>query len=411
MKTNYKITKTACYFGYIIQALVNNLTALLFVVFNAEPYGISLEKLGRLIFINFIAQLIIDVLSVYIVPLIGYKRCVVLAQFCSGFGYVLMAVLPFVMPAYIGIMLSIIVLAIGSGFIEVLVSPIIEALPTENKAGNMSFLHSFYCWGQVLTVAVTTLLLLVIGRNNWFILPLFWSVLPFFNTMLFAKAEIVELKADETHSKSPLTILKNKAFYLYILLMFCGGASELSMAQWSSFFVEIGFAVDKCIGDLLGPCMFAVFMGIGRILFAGFSKKLELDKTLMYCSLLCVVCYWLVAFSNNAVIGVVGCAVCGLSVSIMWPGTLSIGAKRFASSGTVIFSLLAIFGDLGCALGPWVLGIVADAVSQNPKLSIIVQGTSEIGMQNGFLIASVFPLVMFIVLLVRGIYIKRKEKF
>lgn len=407
MKASYKITKTACYFGYIIQAVVNNLTALLFVVFNAEPYGISLEKLGRLIFVNFIAQLVIDALSVYIVPRIGYKRCVLLAQFCSGFGYVLMAVLPFIVSAYIGIMLSIIVLAIGSGFIEVLISPIIEALPTENKAGNMSLLHSFYCWGQVLTVTVTTLILLVIGRKNWFILPLFWSVLPFVNTFLFSKAEIVELKTDESNFKTPFAIFKNKSFCFYVVLMLCGGASELAMAQWSSFFVEVGFSVDKWLGDLFGPCMFAAFMGIGRILFAGFSKRVQLDKVLMWCALLCVICYLLVGFSNSAVLGIIGCAVCGLSVSVMWPGTLSLGAKKFASSGTVIFSLLAIFGDLGCALGPWILGIVADFTQKN----ILWQGSSTNGMQFGFITASVFPLIMFIVLLVRVIYRKRKEKF
>ncbi len=411
MKPNYKITKTACYFGYIIQAVVNNLTALLFVVFNAEPYGISLEKLGRLIFVNFIAQLFIDALSVYIVPRIGYKRCVLLAQFCSGFGYVLMAVLPFIMPAYIGIMLSIIVLAVGSGFTEVLISPIIEALPTQNKAGNMSFLHSFYCWGQVLTVVITTLLLLAIGRNNWFILPLFWSVLPFINTFIFSKAEIIELQTDENHARTPFVIFKNKSFYLYVVLMLCGGASELAMAQWSSFFVEVGFSVDKWLGDLLGPCMFAVFMGIGRILFAGFSKRIQLDKVLMCCALLCVICYLLVGLSNNAIIGVIGCSICGLSVSIMWPGALSLGAKQFASCGTVVFSSLAIFGDLGCALGPWILGIVADLTQKNPSFNFLGQGSSTKGMQFGFITASIFPLIMFIVLLVRVIYKKRKEKF
>lgn len=405
-------TRGACYLGYVIQAVVNNLTSLLFVIFNAEPYGISLEQLGRLVFINFMAQLIIDALSIYIVPKFGYHRCVIFAQLCSALGFILLGILPLIISPYIGIMLAIVFLAVGSGFIEVLISPIIEALPSENKAGNMSFLHSFYCWGQVITVSITTFILLFIGRERWYIIPLIWSILPFFNSFLFWKAEIIELRADAEHEKAPLTIFRDKKFYFYIILMLCAGASELAMVQWSSFFVEIGFSVEKWLGDLLGPCMFAVLMGLGRMLFAMLSDRISLTKIMLAAAGLCTVCYLIVAISNNAVLSVVGCALCGLSVSVMWPGVFSMGAKRFHSSGTTIFSLMAIFGDLGCALGPWFLGLISDL----SDITGISKGYADFmgissnkpGMQLGFLFTAIFPLVMFIVLLVRIISKNKK---
>lgn len=401
----FRRTKNACYLGYVIQAVVNNLTSLLFVVFNAEPYGITLEQLGRLVLINFLSQLAIDALSIYIVPKFGYRKCVIVSQLSSAIGFLMLGILPLVLPPYIGIIIAVLFLAVGSGFIEVLISPIIEALPSEDKEGNMSFLHSFYCWGLVVTVAVTTLLLLVIGRERWYWLPLFWSILPFVNTALFWKAEILELKADRAHEKAPLSVLREGRFYLFIMLMLCAGASELAMVQWASFFVEVGFSVDKWVGDLLGPCMFAVLMGISRMLFAMFSHRFSVEKIMLFSAGLCVSSYLAVAFSRHAMLNIIGCALCGLSVGVMWPGALSMGTKEFRSSGTAIFSLLAIFGDLGCALGPWFLGLISDLSVKTgfatQYASTFGLSSSQPGLQLGFLFAMVFPLFMFIVLLVR----------
>lgn len=410
----FRRTKNACYLGYVIQAVVNNLTSLLFVVFNAEPYDISLEQLGRLVLINFVSQLVIDALSIYIVPKFGYRKCVVVSQLSSAIGFLMLGILPLVLPPYIGIMIAVLFLAVGSGFIEVLISPIVEALPSDDKAGNMSFLHSFYCWGQVVTVSITTLLLLVIGRGRWYWLPMLWSILPFINTALFWKAEIIELKADRAHEKAPLSVFRVGKFYLYIMLMMCAGASELAMVQWSSFFVEVGLSVDKWVGDLLGPCMFAVLMGISRTLFAMFSHRFSVEKMLLFSSGLCVACYLTVAFSSHAIFNIIGCALCGLSVGVMWPGALSMGSKEFRSSGTAIFSLLAIFGDLGCALGPWFLGLVSDLSTKSglshEYAAWLGLSSSQPGLQFGFLFVVAFPLFMFFVLLVRVLRPKKIGK-
>ncbi len=409
----YRKTKSACYLGYIIQAVVNNLTSLLFVVFNEYPYNVSQEELGRLIFINFVTQLTIDALSIYIVPKLGYRKCVVLAQLCSGVGFVLLGVLPTIMPVYLGLIIAIMCLAVGSGFIEVLISPIMEALPNDNKAGNMSFLHSFYCWGQVLTVAVSTLILLDVGRNKWFVLPIIWSVLPFINTVIFSKVPILELEGDKNHSFSLRAVLKQKSFYLCLALMFCAGASELAMVQWSSFFVEVGFSIDKWVGDLLGPCMFAVFMGIGRVCFAVFGKKLPIKPTIMCCSALCTACYFAVAFSNVPVITIAGCAICGISVSVMWPGVFSLAAERFKGSGSSLFGLLAMFGDLGCAVGPWLLSIVSEYSTKTGAVVFYAETlgihSAEPGMQFGFLVTAAIPLFMFLVLLVSLVFKTKKS--
>lgn len=399
---NFSFTRKACYLGGIIQAVVNNLTALFFVIFNAKPYDISLEKLGRLIFINFFAQLVIDLLSIYIVPKLGYRKCVVCAQFCSALGLAMLGILPNVMPPYTGLVIAILLIAVGSGFIEVLTSPIIEALPSSNKAGKMSLLHSFYCWGQALTVAVTTALLYIIGRNNWYIIPIFWSIFPFINTVLFFKVPILKLEGDQKQSFKLSTVFKNKTIYLFLFLMFAAGATEISAVQWSSFFIEVGFGVPKWIGDLLGPCLFAIFMGCGRIFYALVGSKHSPNKFLMVCAAICVVCYIIIAFSNNAILSVLSCAFCGIGVSAMWPGVISLGAQRFKGSGVSLFSLLAIFGDLGCAVGPWVVSIVSDTSTKSGFATTYANVFSLLGtqpgLQFGFLVTAIIPLIMFIIL-------------
>ena len=403
MTQNYGITKKACYLGYIIQAVVNNLTSLLFVIFNAEPFGLNQEELGRLVFINFISQLIIDALSIYIVPKMGYRRCVVLAQALSGVGFICLGTLPNLFSPYIGLVIAIIFLAIGSGFIEVLISPIIEALPSNNKAGSMSLLHSFYCWGQAATVVVTTFLLLFMGKSNWFYIPFIWAVLPFINTFLFVKAPILELRGDENRSFKLTSVLTNKKIYLFLLLMFCAGSSEITMVQWSSFFVETGFDIDKWLGDILGPCSFAIFMGIGRVVYATVSSKIRPDFLIMIFAFVCTCSYLVIAISDIPVISIIACTVCGISVSVMWPGVFSMAAEHFKNSGASLFSLLAMFGDFGCATGPWILGIVSDlsvnnGIADRYAATLGLSG-GKAGMQLGFLVTSAIPFIMFLVLL------------
>ena len=411
MSQGYKSTKKACYLGYTIQAVVNNLTSLFFVIFSAKPFNLSEEELGRLIFINFAAQLIIDFLSIYIVPKFGYRKCVVTAQASSALGFIMLGSLPNIIPPFIGLVVAIIFLAIGSGLIEVLISPIVEALPDDNKAGNMSFLHSFYCWGQAATVIVTTLLLHIIGYKNWFYLPFLWAVLPIINTFLFTKVPIWELKGDKEHSFSLSLLKKQKSFYLFLLLMFSAGASELAIVQWSSYFIDIGLNVDKWLGDILGPCLFAIVMGTGRVLFAIFGKRFRTTAVIATMSLLCVVCYLTVAISSSVSLTIIACAVCGFSVSVMWPGVFSLAAERFPESGSSLFSLLAMFGDLGCATGPWLLGIVADATKTNgiaKKFANLVGITgSKPSIQLGFLVTAIIPFLMFVFLTLALIHSKK----
>ena len=402
MEQNYKNTKKACYLGYVIQAVVNNLASLFFVIFSAKPFNLSEEKLGRLIFINFAAQLVIDFLSIYIVPKFGYRKCVVTAQASSAVGFILLGILPRCMSPFTGLVISILFLAIGSGFIEVLISPIVEALPSDNKAGSMSFLHSFYCWGQAATVIITTVLLLVIGKQNWFYIPFVWSVLPITNTFLFTKVPILELKGDKEQTFSLKSLKAEKSFYLFLFLMFCAGASELAIVQWSSYFIDIGLNVKKWLGDILGPCFFAIIMGLGRVLFAVFGKRFETTSVISVMALLCAACYLIVALSGNVTLTIIACGFCGLSVSVMWPGVFSLAANRFPESGTSLFGLLAMFGDLGCATGPWLLGFISDTSEKNAMAQEYAKSignlSNHFGIQFGFLVTAIIPFVMFLVL-------------
>ena len=411
MEKSYKNTKKACYLGYVIQAVVNNLASLFFVIFSAQPFNLSEEKLGRLILINFTAQLVIDFLSIYIVPKFGYRKCVVTAQASSAVGFILLGLLPRCISPFMGLVIAILFLAIGSGFIEVLISPIVEALPSDNKAGSMSFLHSFYCWGQAATVVFTTVFLLIIGKHNWFYIPFFWSVLPIINTFLFAKVPILELNGDKEQSFSLSLLKSEKSLYLLLFLMFTAGASELAIVQWSSYFIEMGLGVKKWLGDILGPCFFAIIMGLGRVFFAVFGKRFKTTSVITVMALLSSICYLIVALSGNVASTIIACGFCGFTVSVMWPGVFSIAAERFPESGASLFSLLAIFGDLGCATGPWILGFVADIAEKNNSLRVLANKlmglSSHFGIQFGFLVTSLIPFSMFLVLLLVKIISKK----
>ena len=351
--------------------------------------------IGRLILINFGTQIVADILSVKYVDRIGYRKAAVMAHIFCSIGLMSLGVLPLIMPVpYMGLVIAVMIYAIGGGIIEVLVSPIVEFLPGDEKASAMSLLHSFYCWGQVGVVLLTTLLLKVIGSSYWFVLPILWAFIPLYNIKNFLKVPIIEPHEDAP-TMSIGELLSTRGFVIALLLMLCAGASEITMSQWSSLFAEKGLQVPKVVGDLLGPCLFAVLMGIGRSIYGIWGHKINLNRALMASGILCVICYAVTIFVQNPLISLLGCAVTGLSVSLMWPGTFSVTSATYPMGGTAMFGMLAIFGDIGAAVGPWIAGVVSDAVG--------------LGLKAGLLVAIVFPVILVIgVMLLKKLNIQSK---
>ncbi len=382
---NYKKTLIACYLGFITQAISANFAPLLFLTFK-DTYEFSLEMIALVPMVFYLTQLLVDLVATKFADIIGYRTCVVASQVTSALGLILMAFLPEVLPnPFIGILISVMLYAIGSGLIEVLVSPIVEACPFENKAGVMSLLHSFYCWGSVGVILGSTLFFAVFGTAHWQILTLIWAVVPLLNTFNFLSCPIERL-VDDGEGMRMGQLLKLPLFWIMIILMICAGASEAAMAQWASAFTEMALGVSKTIGDLIGPCLFAVFMGLSRVFYGKKSEKLDLTKVMLGCGALCVLCYLLASLSPIPIIGLVGCALCGLSVGIMWPGTISISSQKCPKGGTAMFAFLALAGDLGAMVSPTMVGGIADAVGGNLK--------------TGLLVATIFPTIMILGLLV-----------
>lgn len=386
MKNNYNATIFASYIGYITQAVVNNFAPLLFLTFH-EKLGISMDKIALLITINFGTQLILDFLSSKFVDKIGYRASVVGAHFFAALGMALMAFLPNLF-GFWGLCVSTVVYAIGGGVIEVVVSPIVEACPTEKKSATMSILHSFYCWGQAFTVLCSTAFFALFGVDNWHVMSLIWAVIPFFNAILFMFVPVYTLNGGEK-SASHKKLFSTGVFWVLLLILACSGASELAMSQWASAFAESALDVSKSVGDVFGTCMFAVTMGISRVLYAKLSDRVSIERFMAVSSVLCIVSYLLASLGKSSVIALLGCALCGFSVGIMWPGTYSIAAKRIPSGGVSMFALLALAGDLGCSSGPGVVGVVSGMFDENLKI--------------GLLAATIFP-----VLLIFGLFLLKR---
>ena len=387
-QSKYRKTLLSCYLGFITQAITANFAPLLFLTFK-DTYGIPLEKIALIPMAFFLTQLLIDFAATKFVDRIGYRTCVVCSQVLSAVGLALLAVLPEVLPdPFTGILIAVVLYAMGAGLIEVLISPIVEACPFDNKDGVMSLLHSFYCWGMVGVILGSTVFFAVFGVENWRILAILWAVLPFVNTFNFLKCPIERLTEDGEGMKMS-QLFRMPLFWLMALLMVCSGASEISMAQWASAFTESAMGVSKTIGDLAGPCLFAVLMGISRVFYGKMSEKLDLTKTMLGCGALCILCYLLTSLSSLPVLGLMGCALCGISVGIMWPGTLSISAQKCPKGGTVMFALLALAGDLGGSIGPSLVGSVSSMADGNLK--------------TGLLVATLFP-----VLLIAGLVVLKK---
>lgn len=405
MGFSYKHTLYASYIGYITQAVINNLAPLLFVTFQRE-FSFSLEQIGLIVTVNFGVQIFVDFVSARYVDRIGYRIPVVAAHIFSVLGLACMGTLPYLLPdAYAGLMIAIVINACGGGLIEVLISPIVESLPGDEKASAMSLLHSFYCWGHVGVVLLSTLYFNIAGMDRWFYLPFLWAIVPFINIFLFAKVPIRTLT--EKGESVPLRrLFTAKVFWVSFVLFICAGASEQAMSQWSSLFAETGLGISKTAGDLLGPCAFAVLMGLSRTFFGIKGSKIDLKKALILSSILCIASYGLTVFSPSPLLSLAGCAITGLSVGLMWPGGFSLAAQSYPQGGTAMFALLALAGDLGCSLGPGVVGFISDATAQASGAEFLswISGSSmtEIGLKTGILTAIVFPAVLLLCVILIG---------
>lgn len=390
MQLQYKHTRNACYLGYITQAIVNNLAPLLFVTFQKQ-FSISLDKIGLLISVNFAMQMLIDALAAKFVDKIGYRTCIVGAHIFCTVGLAGMGIFPFVFPsAYAGLIAAVLINAVGGGLIEVLVSPIVESLPGDEKASAMSLLHSFYCWGHVSVVLLSTVFFVRVGTEHWTILSALWAIVPLFNTFLFLNVPLNTIHSEEA-SLPIRKLFSMKLFWVFLLLMICAGASEQAMSQWTSLFAESGLQVSKTMGDLLGPCAFAVLMGVSRAFYGKFGAKLNLKRFIAGSGVLCIASYLLAAFSPMPLLSLVGCALCGLSVGILWPGTFSLSSAYCPQGGTALFALLALGGDVGCAAGPGLVGWVSSLADGELKW--------------GLTAALVFPILLLLLIgvLVRAV--------
>ena len=371
MKNEYNKTVVACFIGYIVQAIINNFTPLLFLTFQKD-YDIPLSQITLLVTFNFGVQLLVDVVSISFIDKIGYRASMIIAHITSAAGLILLTILPGLLPVpFVGILISVMVYAIGGGILEVLVSPVVEACPSDNKEKAMSMLHSFYCWGHVGVVLISTLFFGIAGIENWRILALIWALVPIFNTMLFAKVPIASLIEEGETGYSLKELFSIKTFWILLIMMICAGASEQAVSQWASAFAEKGLGITKTAGDLAGPMTFAIMMGASRVFYGKYGHSIKLEKFMSGSCILCIISYLGISLIPIPGLSLVACAVCGLSVGIMWPGTFSEASAAIPRGGTAMFALLALGGDVGCGGGPTVVGFVSDAIGDNLKMGIL----------------------------------------
>ncbi len=385
MKFTYKHTLISCYGCFIIQAIVNNLSPLLFVTYSKE-FNVSLDQITLLISYNFIVQMIVDMIGVRYAYRIGHRRGMMIAHIASFLGLTGLAVFTSIMPPFAGLLLATTLCALGSGFIEVLASPIVEALPLGEKSAAMSLLHSFYCWGHIAIVLLSTLFFSIVGVENWRVLTVLWAFIPAVNGVLFAFVPLAKLNEDAEKQGSFFAIFKLKGVPIFLILMICSGAMEQGLAQWSSLFAETGLGVSKTLGDLLGPCMFGLMMAISRTFYGVHGAKLDLTKFMSVCAVGILSGYVLCALAPHPVLSLIGCGLAGLFVGIFWPCSLSVASRHIPMGGTTMFALLALAGDVGCSLGPGLIGFVSERVN------------SSLGLKAGILCAAIFSIVAFIIL-------------
>lgn len=383
MSDKYTKTIYACFTGYIVQAIVNNFAPLLFLTFAAQ-YGITLGRITALIAVNFGVQLTVDFVSAFTADRIGYRRCMVAAHAFAAAGFVLMTVLPELTDPFIGLLAAVIVYAVGGGLLEVLVSPIVEALPTANKEKAMSMLHSFYCWGQAGVALLSTAFFAAFGTENWKVLAWLWAVVPAVNMIVFTRVPILPLISGGDGGMGVKELLKKSVFWLMVLMMVTSAACELSVSQWASAFAESGLGISKTAGDLAGPMFFALLMGTSRAIYGKFGDRINLRAAMLSSAALCLAAYLVTSLSPNPFLSLIGCGVCGFSVGIMWPGSFSTASASLRRGGTLMFGLLALAGDIGCAAGPAVVGFAAERAGGS--------------LNAGILAAAVFPAALMVLL-------------
>ena len=392
IRTSYSHTIAASYLGCVTQAVVNNFAPLLFLTFQTQM-GLSLEEITLLTTVNFSVQLLVDFLSVKAADRIGYRVCIVAAHLFSAAGLAALAILPgLIQNAYAGLIVAVTLYAIGGGLIEVLVSPIVEACPTEKKEAAMSLLHSFYCWGHVAVVLLSSAFFQLAGIGNWRVMACIWALLPLGNAVYFALVPIRPV-VEERRRMPVRSLFGQKLFWLFLLMMLCAGASEQGMSQWASAFAQSGLGVSKAMGDLAGPCAFAVLMGTSRALYGKYSDRMPLRAVMTASAVLCIACYATAAMSGNVLLALAGCALCGFSVGIFWPGTFSTAVPALPGGGTAMFALLALAGDLGCTTGPTVVGLAAGAAGGRVAAGL------GVGMS--------FPVLMLLCILLLPVFQKR----
>ena len=395
MKADYKKTVNACFIGYIVQAVVNNFVPLLFLTFQSQ-YGIPLSKITFLITFNFSIQLVIDLLAAKFVDKIGYRASALLAHASAALGLCMLAFLPeLTKDPFIGILISVVVYAVGGGLLEVIVSPIVEACPTDNKEAAMSLLHSFYCWGHVGVVLLSTLFFRFVGIGHWKILACLWALVPLLNMLAFFKVPIAPIIEEGGQGLSFKELLKNKVFWLLMLLMLCAGSCEQAVSQWASAFAEAGLGISKTAGDLAGPMFFAIMMGLSRAFYGKYGDKMDLVRFMKISGVLCLCSYLLISLSPVLVPSLIGCGLCGLSVGILWPGTFSLGSAGIKGGGTMMFAFFALAGDVGCSVGPTYVGTVTSLSDGN--------------MKQGILLACVFPILLLAGLMAVRKVVENKE--
>lgn len=390
MTKDYQKTIYACFTGYIVQAIVNNFVPLLFLTFQSV-YGIPLSQITLLITLNFLLQLLVDLLAIGFVDKIGYRASMVIAHICAAAGLVLLTVLPEVMPPFAGLLTAVLVYAVGGGLLEVLVSPVVEACPTRNKESVMSMLHSFYCWGHVGVVLLSTLFFAVFGIENWKIMAIIWAAIPVVNAVAFTRVPMAPLVEEGEKGLSLKELFSMKVFWIFLLMMTCAGASEQAVSQWASTLAEKGLGVSKTVGDLAGPMAFAILMGASRAFYGKYGEKIDLDKFMKMSCILCMISYLSIALIPIPAVALLGCALCGMSVGIMWPGTFSKSAAVLRQGGTAMFAFLALAGDLGCSGGPTLVGFVSGLFGED--------------LRKGIFAALIFPL-----LLLAGLCMEKRAK-
>lgn len=394
MKNKFQKTIYASFVGYIVQAIANTFVPLLFVTFQSS-YGIPIEKITLLISINFILQLFTDLAATFLVDKLGYRKCVVAAHFFAATGLILLAVLPerFNDP-FIGLIISVLFYAVGGGLIEVVISPIVESCPSEHKDKTMSLLHSFYCWGSMGVITLSALFFFIIGIENWKILSVFWAIVPILNGIVFLFVPLQNIIKDGESGLKITELFKNKLFWLFFIVIMCAGASEAAVAQWASTFVESSLGLSKALGDLVGPALFAATMGICRVIYGKLGNKFNLEKAMALSGILCVISYLIIVLLPIPAISLIGMAICGFSVGLMWPGTYSLASSKIKGGGNAMFALLALGGDFGCVSGPTVVGLLSDAVNGS--------------LRTGILFAIIFPVTLTVCIILWLIKTRKK---